>query len=186
MPVLAWESLNLQPILHISIACPLANNTQTEGLQTKYPIRILMPKIKSFAPSWLNEPSPAHKLFEQPTDDARIPAALPYGKKPKPGPRRTIAKRGAEVFVAVGKQIRWGDLAQLKETWEAKNARSGSRIKRESPEPDFGDGDIDENGTGGYRVSSTRGPYKTRPQSREFCPNNECRRLPDHQDARCR
>ena len=117
-----------------------------------------MPKIKSFAPSWLNEPSPAHKLFEQPIDDARIPSNLPYGKKPNPGPRRTIARRGTEVFVAVGKQIRWGDLAALKESWETKNTRSGSvsRIKRESPESfDYDDG-VAGDGTEGYRVSTMR------------------------------
>jgi nucleoporin NUP82 len=116
-----------------------------------------MPKIKSFAPSWLNEPSPGHKLFEQSSDDARISAGLPYGKRPKPGPRRTIARRGTEVFVAVGKQIRWGDLAYLKESWETKHARHGSgiRIKRESPEDSFGyDDEAAENGTQGYRVSA--------------------------------
>lgn len=115
-----------------------------------------MPKIKSFAPSWLNEPSPAHKLFEQPIDDARIPSNLPYGKKPNPGPRRTIARRGTEVFVAVGKQIRWGDLAYLKESWETKHARSnsGARIKREGSDDSFDhDNGIIGHETEGYRVS---------------------------------
>jgi nucleoporin NUP82 len=107
-----------------------------------------MPKIKSFAPSWLNEPSPAHKLFEQPADDARIPAALPYGKKQKPGPRRTIARRGTEVFVAVGKQIRWGDLAYLKESWETKHTRAGAS-------PGCDEEHADDDGTEGYRVSWT-------------------------------
>ena len=120
-----------------------------------YQARLSMPKITSFAPSWLNEPSPAHKLFEQPSDDAGIPAALQYGRKSRPGPRRTIARRGTEVFVAVGKQIRWGDLAYLRESWETKHARSGSgtRIKRESSDsPDYDDGNADD-GTEGYRVS---------------------------------
>ncbi|KAK3295504.1 uncharacterized protein B0H64DRAFT_321586 [Chaetomium fimeti] len=117
-----------------------------------------MPRIKSFAPSWLNEPSPGHKLFSQSADDARLSMTLPYGKKPKPGPRRTIARRGTEVFVAVGKQIRWGDLAYLKESWETKHARSssGTRIKRESSEDSFDH----ENGvvgheTEGYRIIKT-------------------------------
>ncbi|KAH6624244.1 hypothetical protein B0J18DRAFT_172299 [Chaetomium sp. MPI-SDFR-AT-0129] len=99
-----------------------------------------MPKIKSFAPSWLNEPSPAHKLFEQPIDDGRGSAGPPYGtRKPKPGPRRTIARRGTEVFVAVGKQIRWGDLAYLKELWETKPGHSNlvTRIKREGSDDSF-------------------------------------------------
>lgn len=120
-----------------------------------------MPKIKSFAPGWLHEPSPGHQLFEQSSDDAKAPAALPYGRKVKSGPRRTIARRGTEVFVAVGKQIRWGDLAYLKETWETRQARSasGTRIKRESPEASFeyDDGPIGNGHLGGladgYRVS---------------------------------
>lgn len=118
-----------------------------------------MPKIKSFAPSWLNEPSPGHKLFAQSSDDARLSMTLPYGKKPKPGPRRTIARRGTEVFVAVGKQIRWGDLAYLKESWETNHARasSGARIKRESSEDSFDhDNGIVGHGTEGYRVSGMR------------------------------
>lgn len=122
-----------------------------------------MPKIKSFAPSWLNEPAPGHKLFEAVSDDSRGSPSLGYGKKPKAGPRRTIARRGTEVFVAVGRQIRWGELAYLKESWEAKQGRSGSlgRIKRESPESSFEiyeDETATGNGVGGlaegYRVSS--------------------------------
>jgi nucleoporin NUP82 len=112
-----------------------------------------MPKIKSFAPSWLNEPSPGHKLFAQSSDDARFSTPSTNGKKAKPGPRRTIARRGTEVFVAAGKEIRWGDLAYLKESWETKQARSGSatRIKREGSEDSF---DQDEEGLAdGYRVS---------------------------------
>ncbi|KAK3995953.1 hypothetical protein QBC44DRAFT_4374 [Cladorrhinum sp. PSN332] len=84
-----------------------------------------MPKIKSFAPSWLNQPSPGHKLFEPSSDDGKSSTSLVYGKKLKPGPRRTIANRGIEIFVAVGKEIRWGDLVDLKESWETKQARSG-------------------------------------------------------------
>ncbi|KAK4123265.1 hypothetical protein N657DRAFT_681382 [Parathielavia appendiculata] len=117
-----------------------------------------MPKIKSFAPSWLNEPSPGHKLFAQSSDDARTSASLQYGKKPKPGPRRTIARRGTEVFVAVGKQIRWGDLAYLKESWETRHARSssGSRIKKESSDDLFGyDDENAGNETDGYRIIKT-------------------------------
>ncbi|KAK1756231.1 hypothetical protein QBC47DRAFT_460087 [Echria macrotheca] len=86
-----------------------------------------MPRIKSFAPAWLNEPAPGHKLFEQPVGDSNYTGPLGYSKKPKPGPRRTIAHRGTEVFVAVGKQIRWGDLARLKETWESSRHGSGIR-----------------------------------------------------------
>ncbi|KAL2156532.1 hypothetical protein VTH82DRAFT_1277 [Thermothelomyces myriococcoides] len=118
-----------------------------------------MPKIKSFAPGWLNEPSsPGHKLFEQCADDAKASAIIPYGKRAKSGPRRTIARRGTEVFVAVGKTLRWGDLAYLKESWETKHARStpGTRIKKEGSEdsPEY-DGTIPGHATDGYRTIKT-------------------------------
>ncbi|KAL1842387.1 hypothetical protein VTJ49DRAFT_5346 [Mycothermus thermophilus] len=111
-----------------------------------------MPKIKSFAPSWLNEPSRGYKLFELSGDDARPPTGL-YNKKSKPGPRRTIARRGTEAFVAVGKQIRWGDLALLRNFWEAdQSSRAGSpeRGKKDTADgsPDFNDLPIPD----GYRV----------------------------------
>ncbi|KAK5663885.1 hypothetical protein OQA88_93 [Cercophora sp. LCS_1] len=90
-----------------------------------------MPKIRSYAPGWLNPPAPGHKLFEQPVDDSKVPAALAYSRKWKPSPRRTIANRGTEVFVAAGKQIRWGDLSLLKESWESQSrAGTGIRVPR--------------------------------------------------------
>jgi len=84
-----------------------------------------MPKIKTFAPSWLSKPAPGRKLFEPSGDDIKSSSSLGYGKKPKPGPRRVIAKRGTEIFVAVGKQIRWADLVDLKESCETKQTRIG-------------------------------------------------------------
>lgn len=79
-----------------------------------------MPKVKSYVPSWLNEPAPGHKLFVPSTD----PPTQLSSKQPKLGPRRTIARRGTEVFVAVEKQIRWGNLVHLKEAWETKQSKS--------------------------------------------------------------
>ncbi|KAL2261772.1 hypothetical protein VTK26DRAFT_3413 [Humicola hyalothermophila] len=121
-----------------------------------------MPKIKSFAPGWLNEPAPGHKLFEAVNDDPRASSPLLYGKKPKPGPRRTIARRGTEVFVAVGKQIRWGDLTYLKESWEAKQTRSPSlaRTKRESPGSSF-DVYEDETAAGNGHAGGLSEGYRT-------------------------
>lgn len=122
-----------------------------------------MPKIKSFAPAWLNEPAPGHKLFEAPVDDSKLAAPSAHGKKTKPGPRRTIARRGTEVFVAVGKQIRWGDLVYLKESWETRRSGSIPRSRREESAASFEiyDEEADRNGHtgqtgeagGGYRVS---------------------------------
>jgi len=122
-----------------------------------------MPKIKSFAPGWLNQPAPGHKLFEQSVDDSKLPAGLTYPKKWKPGPRRTIAHRGTEIFVAVGKQIRWGDLVHLKENWESKPSRS-VRARREDTDGSFEVYDEEaaagntQPGVGeGYRVSASSG-----------------------------
>jgi len=122
-----------------------------------------MPKIKSFAPGWLNEPALGHKLFEASVDDSKLPAPLAYSKRAKSGPRRTIARRGTEIFVAVGKQIRWGDLAYLKESWETRRSGPGPRLRREESEASFEiyDEEADRTGHtgpageagGGYRVS---------------------------------
>ena len=92
-----------------------------------------MPKIKSYTPRWLTDPANgAHQLFTRSQADNR---SIPFSsKKVEPGPRRTIARRGTEVFVANGKEIKWGDLVYLKDGWEAKQARSNrrSQIKREA------------------------------------------------------
>ncbi|KAK3322591.1 hypothetical protein B0H66DRAFT_210019 [Apodospora peruviana] len=118
-----------------------------------------MPKIKSFAAPWLNEPAPGHKLFELSTEDSKLPNALAYGRKAKTGPRRTIADRGTEIFVAAGKQIRWGDLAYLKESWESKRNGSHARIKREGSTSDgsFEIYDEEANGSGQPSAGSTDG-----------------------------
>jgi nucleoporin NUP82 len=121
-----------------------------------------MPKVKSYAPGWLNPPAPAHSLFKPNTTHKRLGSSLLGGasRETKPGPRRTIARRGTEVFVAVGKEIRWGDLAYLKDAWEDKEAGrfGGSRIKREDSAFDFDvyDEEPDQQGAEeearGYRV----------------------------------
>ncbi|KAL6359443.1 hypothetical protein LRP88_06864 [Fusarium phalaenopsidis] len=120
-----------------------------------------MPKVKSFSAAWLSSNTPGHRLFE-PSEASRS-RALEVGyssrKKPIPGPRRTIARRGTEIFVAVGREIRWGDLAYLKDEWAANRhakGRSGSaiRIKREESTPPFDD-DGNLESTAGLRVIKT-------------------------------
>ncbi|KAL5118736.1 hypothetical protein ACEQ8H_003413 [Pleosporales sp. CAS-2024a] len=71
-----------------------------------------MPKVLSYTPPWLARPSPGYQLFapKQANGSALIPP-----KKKDFGPRKTIATRGSEVFVAVGHEIRWADLVNLKE-----------------------------------------------------------------------
>lgn len=97
-----------------------------------------MPKIKSHSASWLSSSNaPGHQLFAPSTEAARSRALGPVSKNQLlAGPRRTIARRGTEVFVAVGKEIRWADLAYLKDEWSTRQSRgrtgsAGVRIKRE-------------------------------------------------------
>ncbi|KAI0879600.1 hypothetical protein GGS24DRAFT_3915 [Hypoxylon argillaceum] len=100
-----------------------------------------MPKIKAYTPAWLSSPSPGHQLFApNPNDTQSIPS---YASASTIGPRRTIATRGTEVFIAVGREIRWADLVYLKERWQEKAAqgRKSVHIKREDSD-ELNDGDI--------------------------------------------
>ncbi|KAG5991342.1 hypothetical protein E4U52_003788 [Claviceps spartinae] len=94
-----------------------------------------MPKIKSYSAPWLSSPNaPGHQLFAPSADSARPRALGPASKSQSfPGPRRTIARRGTEVFVAVGKEIRWADLAYLEDAWKSRGGMSSDavRFKRE-------------------------------------------------------
>lgn len=70
-----------------------------------------MPKVLSYTPEWLSRPSPGYHLFAPKQSNGNSAAA----KKKDFGPRKTIATRGSEIFVAVGHEIRWADLVNLKE-----------------------------------------------------------------------
>lgn len=65
-----------------------------------------MPRILSYTPDWLSRPKPAFNLFQ---------SKKPESQQRFEGARRTIAKRGTEVFVAVGKELRWSDLDILRD-----------------------------------------------------------------------
>lgn len=70
-----------------------------------------MPKVLSYTPDWLSRPSPGHQLFApKQTNGAASPT-----KRKDFGPKKTIATRGSEIFVAVGHEIRWADLVNLKD-----------------------------------------------------------------------
>ncbi|RMZ66373.1 nuclear pore complex an-nup82 [Pyrenophora seminiperda CCB06] len=72
-----------------------------------------MPKVLAYTPEWLSRPNPGYHLFAPTqTNSNRVVATR---KPEQPGPRRTIATRASEIFVAVGSEIRWADLANLKE-----------------------------------------------------------------------
>ncbi|KKY33311.1 putative nuclear pore complex protein an-nup82 [Diaporthe ampelina] len=106
-------------------------------------------KVKSYTPGWLSKPAPGHTLFKATSEDLDASVFSPYSsnKKARPGPRRTIARRGTEVFVAVNREIRWGDLVYLKESWAEMGA--STRIKREDSNGSFSIYDETRNGTEG-------------------------------------
>jgi hypothetical protein len=82
-------------------------------------IEIDMPKVKSYSPAWLCRPSPGASLFTSNPDKSH---AQDLQNKAKPatqiGATRTIAKRGNEVFVVIDNEIRWSNLARLKDQWQ--------------------------------------------------------------------
>ena len=98
-----------------------------------------MPKVKSYNAPWLSKKSPGHQLFEPSSAHGRSRTTTPgIGSKGRLhlGPKRTIARRGTEVFVACGKEIRWGDLAYIKEEYNSRQPRgksgsSGGRMQRD-------------------------------------------------------
>jgi nucleoporin NUP82 len=116
-----------------------------------------MPKVKCYSAAWLSKNAPGNQLFEPSAESLRSRAlSSPSRKKQVPGPRRNIARRGTEAFVAVGKEIRWGDLVYLKEEWTDKQSRrrssSSVRVKREDDTLQSIDTDITDT-TAGWRVS---------------------------------
>lgn len=137
-----------------------------------------MPKVKCYSAAWLSKNAPGHQLFEPSPEAARSRALTsPYASKKKAvqGPRRTIARRGTEVFVAVGKEIRWGDLAYIKEAWASTQTRdrrgSSARVKREDSNVNMDDiPDIEA--VGGLRVSGTNQKVLGLPTN-ELCQDNQ-------------
>lgn len=113
-----------------------------------------MPQVLGYTPTWLSKPNPGYEIF---TAGSMNQTASTNGynsfdkKSNEPGPRRTIACRGTEVFIAVGKEIRWADLVYLKETWEDKQGNQGSFLKGKSRSVE--EPEAKENGAQGYRVS---------------------------------
>ncbi|TVY48446.1 Nucleoporin [Lachnellula occidentalis] len=116
-----------------------------------------MPQVISYTPAWLGKGTPGYDIFTgAPGKSAGTYTASSNGssttkkKNVKPGPRRTIARRGTEIFTAVGREIRWADLAYLKEAWihkeETKNGSSKGKGREGSPSQ------YDEDHAQGYRT----------------------------------
>ncbi|KAJ5590289.1 hypothetical protein N7450_004261 [Penicillium hetheringtonii] len=107
-----------------------------------------MPKVKSYAPAWLCRPSPGASIFTSnsvasPSQDTQV--ALK--SKSATGATRTIAKRGNEVFVVVENEIRWSNLARVKDQWQQQQARQ-KKAPAGQPKP------AEDNQVPSYRVSS--------------------------------
>ncbi|KAJ5628783.1 hypothetical protein N7490_011011 [Penicillium lividum] len=88
-----------------------------------------MPKVTSYAPAWLCRPSPGASLFTSASNKGPSQALQNGSKSVTPNSAtRTIAKRGNEIFVVVDNEIRWSDLARLKDQWqqEARQKKSSS------------------------------------------------------------
>lgn len=93
-----------------------------------------MPKVNSHAPAWLCRPSPGASLFS--STSVKSPAQdLTTGPKAgvASGATRTIAERGNEVFVVVDNEIRWSNLARLKDRWQqrAKQKKAPAGLAKE-------------------------------------------------------
>ncbi|EDU39839.1 hypothetical protein PtrSN002B_004757 [Pyrenophora tritici-repentis] len=72
-----------------------------------------MPKVLAYTPDWLSRPNPGYHLFAPTQTNGN--GVVATRRSEQPGPRKTIATRASEIFVAVGNEIRWADLANLKE-----------------------------------------------------------------------
>ncbi|KAI4203093.1 MAG: hypothetical protein LQ350_002141 [Teloschistes chrysophthalmus] len=98
-----------------------------------------MPRVLSYTPSWLSRPSPGFDLFVSTKDSSSTPktsrkqANGTNKREEYLGPRRTIARRGTEVFVVVDNQIRWSDLSIFKDDWESLRKKEGKQTQ-ENPE----------------------------------------------------
>ncbi|WPH05046.1 Hypothetical protein R9X50_00794500 [Acrodontium crateriforme] len=74
-----------------------------------------MPKVLERELKWLSRGSPGFELFH-------ADASLASAKSPPNGPQRKLAQRGSDIFVAVGKELRWSEVGLLKDAQE----RNGS------------------------------------------------------------
>ncbi|CAI7570286.1 hypothetical protein N7533_007797 [Penicillium manginii] len=78
-----------------------------------------MPKVNSYAPAWLCRPSPGASLFTSSSLATPAQNTQPNPKSATPtGATRTIAKRGNEVFAVIDNEIRWSNLARVKDQWQ--------------------------------------------------------------------
>lgn len=127
-----------------------------------------MPKIISYTPPWLSRPEPGFHIFDGPQSTLSSPHRERRGsghlsnaniERPYLGAKKTIARRGTEVFVAADNKIRWADLCMLKDDYTEKEGEQGQDIEHRGSNKDA---ESDISGTDkanqraiGFRVSLT-------------------------------
>ncbi|KAI9773712.1 MAG: hypothetical protein M1839_002046 [Geoglossum umbratile] len=95
-----------------------------------------MPRILNYTPSWLSRPAPGFSVFTPEKTNTVTHPSRGEGRNGSPhtqhqqSPRRKIARRGTEVFVAVGNQLRWADIQRLKTDWTETENREARRYRR--------------------------------------------------------
>lgn len=110
-----------------------------------------MPKVNSYAPAWLCRPSPGASLFTSSSVTSSAQNTQVANKSPNiTGARRTIAKRGNEVFAVIDNEIRWSNLARVKDQWQQEAKQKKAATAAQTKEQVKG-GDVPS-----YRVSSTQ------------------------------
>ncbi len=133
-------------------ACCLLLASLLSGYDT---VTLAMPKIISHTPSWLSRPNPGFHVF----GDSKAQRLTQHEEdklrngstdcNDYVGSNRTIAHRGAEIFVVVGNQIRWADLTLLKEGLEQSD-ETPSKV------PSVANGHSDDGGEAGPEDASYR------------------------------
>ena len=100
-----------------------------------------MPKILARGPAWLSTSTPGYQLF-QPDNNSKATRSPDVRYE---GPLRKVAHRGTEIFVATGNELRWSDLALLKDAGEDYERRQGRSLNV--------DAEQEEGSARAYRVS---------------------------------
>ena len=107
-----------------------------------------MPGVLKYTPAWLSRPSPGFEVFASKAPP-KLSNTEAKQKNEKPfGPQRTIARRGTEVFVAVGNELRWTDMVLLKErydeTQDKQNGQNGNEDDQDDQEDEMGNHNDDQ------------------------------------------
>ncbi|RAL15111.1 uncharacterized protein BO97DRAFT_339274 [Aspergillus homomorphus CBS 101889] len=89
-----------------------------------------MPKVISYTPPWLSRPSPGASIFSS-AGTKHPENNLVAHDQQYAGPKRIQAKRGNELFTVVNNQIRWSDLARVKDEWQRQTRLKNGTSKAE-------------------------------------------------------